>query len=86
MNLKNGILHLNVSTDNEMLQELLPKLQKKIEKIEEVIIEGDSMIASSALFSIVASLKKSKESIKISYFDKSTDFTSLGNVSFIQQG
>ncbi len=83
MRLKKGILYLDVSLDNENLQELLPKLQKKLKKIDKVMIEGDSMLASSALFAIVMSLKKSKKSIEISGLESNTDFISLGNVTFI---
>lgn len=86
MKLKDGVLHLNSDTDNEKLYELLPKLQKKIEKIEEVIVDENSIIASSALFAVLASLKKSKQSIKISYLENDVNFAALGNVTFIKQG
>ena len=82
MKLKEEILYLNSSFDNEQLNEILPKLNNKLIEIKEIIIEENSMLASSALFAIVASLKKSKQDIKVSCFDKSINFANLGNITF----
>lgn len=83
MKLEEGILYLDSSYDNEQINELSPKLHKKLEEITEVVLDEKSVVATSALFALIASLKRSKKDIKVSIFEKNTNFASLGNVTFI---
>lgn len=86
MKLENKVLHINPSMDQEQLQLLIDELKKHIEGIDEVVIEEGS-IATSGLFSLLASLKKTKSDIKISYFDnKNKNFAGIGNITFVVQG
>lgn len=83
MKIKKGVLHLDPSLDNEQVNEILPMLNEKMDEINEVVIDNQSVLATSALFALLVSLKNSKEDIKITIFEQNTNFVSLGNITFI---
>lgn len=84
MELKNGQLNLKSDLDNEQIEALVPKILKKINKIETVVVDG-SNIASSALFSLLYAIKKEKESVEIALLNDSHTLDLLGNATFIHK-
>lgn len=84
MDLKKGVLTLSSSLDNEHIHELLPRINKKLTKIEEVVVD-DKNVASSALFSLLSAIKREKESVKIDLLENGSNLSSLGDVTFIDE-
>lgn len=53
-------------------------------QINEVIIDEKSIVTSSCLFTLLNSIKKTKEDISIPFLDKDNDIESFGNVTFLR--
>ena len=50
----------------------------------EVIVDEKSTVTSSCLFSLLFSIRKTKEDISIPLLDKDNDIESFGNVTFLR--
>lgn len=83
MKIEEGILYLDGSYDNEKIAACLGTLGEKLQEIEEIVLDHNIKVESSALFALVASLQKSKIDIKVSLFEKQTHFAGLGNITFV---
>ncbi len=84
MNLDNGVLVIDSSLDNSQIEEMLEELRTNIEQIDEVIVEPTA-IASSGLFALLGSMKKTNDNIKISILEENRDIEGFGNTTFIQK-
>ena len=84
MNIENGILHLNTNVDNVEIESIIQFIKENIEQINQVIVDEKSTITSSCLFSLLFSIRKTKEDISIPFLDKDNDIESFGNVTFLR--
>ncbi|MDD2698418.1 MAG: hypothetical protein PHF17_06415 [Arcobacteraceae bacterium] len=84
MNLENGVLVIDSSLDNLQIEEMLEDIKNNIEQINEVIVEPKS-IASSALFALLGSIKKTNSNISIPILEHNRDIEGFGNTTFIQK-
>lgn len=84
MNIQNGILCLDASIDNTEIESITQFIKENIMQINEVIIDEKSIVTSSCLFTLLNSIKKTKEDISIPFLDKDNDIESFGNVTFLR--
>lgn len=84
MNIQNGILCLDASIDNAEIESITQFIKENIMQINEVIIDEKSIVTSSCLFTLLNSIKKTKEDISIPFLDKDNDIESFGNVTFLR--
>lgn len=86
MNIENGVLKIDSDLDNLELEKLSQEIKNSIEEIKEVIIDEKSVIASSCLFTLLFSIKNTKNDISIPVLEKDVDIESFGNVTIINKG
>ena len=84
MNIENGILYLNANIDNVEIESIAQFIKENIDQINEVIVDEKSTVTSSCLFSLLFSIRKTKEDISIPLLDKDNDIESFGNVTFLR--
>jgi len=84
MNIENGILFLSASIDNTEIESVTQFIKENIEQINEVIVDENTTVASSCLFALLGSIKKTKESISIAFLENENDIENFGNVSFLR--
>lgn len=84
MNIQNGVLKIDASFDNAKIESILELIKENITQIKEVIIDENSAVASSCLFTLLYSIKKTKDDISIPFLDKDNDIESFGNVTFLR--
>lgn len=84
MNIQNGILCLDAGIDNTEIESITQFIKENIMQINEVIIDEKSIVTSSCLFTLLNSIKKTKEDISIPFLDKDNDIESFGNVTFLR--
>lgn len=82
MKLENRTLVLNSQMNNEEIVELVSKIVLEIENIDKVEMEElEKGVTSSALFSLLYSLKRSKPEILIPSFN---NISNMGKVFFVK--
>lgn len=86
MNIKQGVLYIDSNLNNQEIQELSEEIKNSIEEIKEVIIDEKSVITSSCLFTLLCSIKKSKNDVLIPILEKQTNIEGFGNVTIIKEG
>ena len=86
MNIKQGVLYIDSNLNNQELQELSEEIRNNIEQIKEVIIDEKSAITSSCLFTLLCSIKKSKNDVVISILETHTNIEGFGNVTIVKEG
>ena len=85
MKLLNGTLILDSQLTNEQINEVVSKLVLDFDEIKEVQIENlDKGVATSALFSLLYSIKKRKVEIKVPLIDSFEDISFMGKVHFVK--
>lgn len=84
MNIQNGVLTIDASFDNTKIESSLELIKENITQIKEVIIDENSVVASSCLFALLCSIKKTKADISILLLDKDNDIEYFGNVTFLR--
>jgi hypothetical protein len=84
MNLDNGVLTIDSSLDNSQIEELLEEIQNNLEQIEKVNVESNP-VASSALFALLGSMKKTKNTLSIPLLENDGVIDGFGNTTFIQK-
>lgn len=84
MNIQNGVLKIDASFDNAEIETILELIKEDVTQIKEVIIDENFIVASSCLFALLYSIKKTKDDISIPFLDKDNDIESFGNVTFLR--
>ncbi len=79
-----NIFTINASIDHSELEKIYKKIVKNINKIKTIEIKQDDDIQSSALLSILVSVKSSNPNIKIPLIDEQNSFLKgLGRFSIV---
>jgi len=87
MQVLDGILTIDSNLDNEQLVALSKEIEINLETIKEIQIDAEVAPASSALFSLLTSVKKAKKEIFIPVLEQdTTNIAGLGDVRFITKG
>lgn len=81
---EDGILNIDSTMDNDQLVSLSKEIGIHLSEIREVQIDMKMPPASSALFSLLVSLKKANNNISIPIIDNTNNISSLGMVSFVK--
>ena len=81
MEVNNRTLIIDAQASNEDINELISNIVLNIEDIDEVVLKNEEEgIASSAIFSLLKSIKNKRADIKIPFLD----FTNIGNMGKVQ--
>lgn len=86
MKIKHGVLKINPELDNSELALLATKIAKHIDEIKKIKVDITLMPASSALFALLASIKKNNNDILIPALDQDVSFSGLGDIVFMPKG
>ncbi len=70
MNLRDGVLIIDAKSSNDSLESLAKEILLNIQEIKEVVVDDTLGVESSALFSLLASIRKTAPEIKIDFLDK----------------
>lgn len=85
MKLENSTLILDSQLQNEQINELVSQIVVHFDEIQKVEVENlDKGIASSALFSLLQSIKQRKNEIVIPLIDEHLNVPSMGKIFFVK--
>ncbi len=87
MNLRDGVLIIDAKSSNDSLESLAKEILLNIEDVKEVIVDDALGVESSALFSLLVSIRKTAPNIAIDFLDKpSINVEGIGIVSLDIRG
>jgi len=82
-----GVLNISATLDNSELAQVAKDIKDNISTIKRVDVDTKSGVTSSALFTLLASIKKAKSDIVVPYLDDNScvNINGLGDVRFIKK-
>ncbi|ABB44251.1 hypothetical protein Suden_0973 [Sulfurimonas denitrificans DSM 1251] len=87
MNLADGVLIIDAKSSNDSLNTLAKDILQNISEIKEVVVDDTLGVESSALFSLLVSIRKTAPHVKINFLDKpSIHVEGIGIVSLNIRG
>lgn len=69
MQIVDGVLNIDAKIDNEQITLLSKMILQQIEQVKEICVDASNGVASSALFSLLASVKKTAPHIHIALLE-----------------
>lgn len=87
MNLTNAKVVIDASWDNAKISQLAEDIVANLSDIQEVEVDDSGGVESSAVFSLLASVRKTAPHIKISFIDKDfVEVKGIGTISIDVRG